>query len=179
MDLVKAVIDAVAGAGSWDESLMAFLKATSVSQWIANDRWVWPIAETLHFIGLTLLIGIIGPLDLRLIGFMKRVPITALKKLVPWAVAGFVTCLVTGITFFVATPEQYIYNESFWLKMLFLAIAGWNMLIFETTQRRRVMALDRAGDTPVSFKMIGATSLVSWVMVLYWGRMLPFLGSAF
>lgn len=179
MDLVKALVDAAFAAVTWDESLVAFLKATAFAKWVANDRWVWPIAETLHFMGLTLLIGIIGPLDFRLMGFMKQVPIAALKKLVPWGVAGFLTCLVTGAIFFTATPEQYIHNESFWLKLLFLVIAGVNMLVFETTQRARLRTIAPGADTPVGFKVIGATSLVSWLLVLYWGRMLPFLGSAF
>lgn len=179
MDLVKTVVDWILAMGTWDESLVSTVRASALSQWIANDKWVWPVAETLHFIGLTLLIGIIGPLDLRLIGFMKRVPITALKRMVPAAVAGFAMCLTTGIVFFVGTPDQYIRNESFWLKVLFLLVAGANMLAFEMTQRHRVAALDRGVDTPMTFKVIGATSLVSWLMVLYWGRMLPFLGGAF
>lgn len=179
MELLRGFLEAAFATVTWDESLVAFLKATALSKWVSNDRWVWPIAESLHFMGLTLLIGIVGPLDVRLMGFMKRVPITALKRLIPWAVAGFVTCLVTGLIFFTATPEQYIHNESWWLKVLFLLIAGLNMLLFETTQRARVRAMAPGADTPVAFKVIGATSLVSWFMVLYWGRMLPFLGSAF
>jgi hypothetical protein len=35
------------------------------------------------------------------------------------------------------------------------------------------------GNTPRAFKIIGTVSIVSWFMVLYWGRMLPFTGTAF
>lgn len=118
MEHVKVWLDAVLAAAAWDDSLMAFLKATALSQWVVNGQWVWPIAETLHFVGLALLIGVIAPLDARLIGFMPRVPIAALHRLVPWAVSGFVLCLATGVIFFVGTPEQYIPNESWWLKKI-------------------------------------------------------------
>lgn len=153
---------------SLDESLIVYLKGTALSKWVAHNGWVWPIAETWHFMGLTLLIGIIAPLDLRLMGLMKRVPIAALKTLVPWAVAGFVACLVTGAIFFTAEPEQYVRNESWWLKVLFLVIAGVNMLLFETTQRSRALAIEAGGNTPLAFKLIGGVSLLSWLMVLYW-----------
>jgi len=180
MEQLKAWLDAALAASAWDDSLMAFLKATALSQWVVNGQWVWPIAETLHFTGLALLIGVIAPLDARLMGFMPRVPIAALHRLVPWAVAGFVLCLATGVIFFVGTPEQYIPNESWWMKVLFLAIAGANMLAFETTQRARAEALAPGAATPPAFKVIGALSLVSWFMVLYWGRMLPFaVGASF
>jgi len=110
---------------------------------------------------------------------MRSVPIAALKALVPWAVAGFVINLLTGILFFVAAPDQYMHNLSWWFKVLFLAIAGVNMLLFETTQRSQIQAMQPGDDTPGALKAIGAVSLVSWLMVVYWGRMLPFLGNAF
>ena len=180
MEQLKAWLDVTLAASTWDESVIAALKATALSQWVVNGQWVWPIAETLHFIGLALLIGIIAPLDARLIGFMPRVPIAALHRLVPWAVAGFGLCLATGVIFFVGTPEQYIPNESWWMKVLFLAIAGVNMLAFEATQRGRAAALPPGVPTPPALKVIGSLSLVSWFMVLYWGRMLPFaVGASF
>ena len=179
MTLLEEFLVAVMAATSLDESLVLFLKATALSQWVVSTPWVWPLCETLHFIGLTLVVGIIGPLDIRLLGFMKNVPVAALKTLVPWAVAGFVINLVTGVIFLAATPEQYIRNLSWWFKVLFLMIAGVNVLLFETTQRSRMLAMGPGEDTPAAFKLIGGVSLVSWGMVLYWGRMLPFLGNAF
>ena len=176
----KAWLDAVLGSTTLDESLIVYLKGTALSQWVVGSQWVWPISETLHFIGLTLLIGIIAPLDVRLMGFMTRVPIAAFKSLVPWAVVGFVINLVTGVLFFVGTPEQYVGNESWWLKVLFLIIAGVNMLVFEVPQRSYAPAMGPNASTPAPFKVIGAVSLVSWLMVLYWGRMMPFaVGASF
>jgi hypothetical protein len=172
-------LDALLAATSVDESLAAYLRTTALSHWVVDTPWAWPICEMLHFMGLALLIGIIGPLDLRLMGFMKSVPISALKSLVPWAVAGFVINLVTGVMFLTATPEQYLRNLSWWFKVLFLVIAGVNVLLFETTQRSRMLAMGPGEDTPAAFKVIGGVSLASWFMVLYWGRMLPFLGDAF
>jgi hypothetical protein len=176
---LEEFLAAVLAATSLDESLILFLKATALSHWVVDTPWVWPICEMLHFMGLALLIGIIGPLDLRLLGFMKSVPISALKSLVPWAVAGFVINLVTGVMFLTATPEQYLRNLSWWFKVLFLVIAGVNVLLFETTQKSRMLAMGPGDDTPAVFKVIGGVSLASWLMVLYWGRMLPFLGNAF
>ena len=180
MTQLKDWMDAILAASSFDEWLVVYLKATWLSQWVVDSRWVWPISETLHFIGLALLIGIIAPLDVRLMGFMRNVPLAALRRLVPWAVAGFVINLLTGLLFFVGTPEQYIDNESWWLKVLFLVIAGVNMLLFETTQRTRALAMEAGAPAPAAFKVIGGVSLVSWLMVLYWGRMLPFaVGASF
>ena len=140
---------------------------------------MWPIGETIHFVGLALVIGIAGMFDLRLMGFMRRVSVSAVKDLMPWAIAGFVMNLLTGIMFFVGAPDQYVNNPAWWAKLFFIVLAGLNAMLFETTLGTRVLTLGPGEPTPVSFKMVGALSLLSWLGVLYWGRMLPFIGGAF
>ena len=157
----------------------AWLHATAPSQWVRYWPWTWPICETLHFIGLSLLVGIVGMLDLRLMGFLKQIPLPALKQMLPYGIAGFVINLITGGIFIVGAPEQYVTNLAFWMKMLFLVISGVNVLYFETTQGQTVLTIGPDEPMPTPFKIAGAVSLLSWFMVLYWGRMLPFLGNAF
>jgi hypothetical protein len=174
-DLLAALLDGT----SRDEALILYLQSSWVAQYVVGTRWAWPIAETLHFLGLALLFGTIGPLDFRLLGFMSHVPVSAFRALVPWAVAGFMINLVTGTVFLVTAPDQYMSNISWWLKALFLVIAGLNVLLFELTQRSKALEMKPGEDTPVVLKMIGGVSLVSWFMVLFFGRMLAFLGNAF
>ena len=69
--------------------VVAWLKGTTLSQAIVTHIWVWPLCESLHFIGLALVIGIVGFFDLRLMGFMKRVPVGAIRDLMPLAILGF------------------------------------------------------------------------------------------
>ena len=66
----------------------AWLRGTSLSEAIRVAPWLWPVCEILHFFGLSLLIGVAGFFDLRLLGFMKRVPMSAAWTLMPWAKAG-------------------------------------------------------------------------------------------
>jgi hypothetical protein len=159
--------------------VVVWLESTSLSRGIVNYRWIWPVCEILHFIGLTLVIGIAGFFDLRLMGFMKRVPVSAARDLMPFAIGGFVLNLATGTIFFIGTPHQYAGNIAFWAKVFFLLLAGLNAMFFETTVGTRTMNLGAGDDTPPSAKIVGAVSLVSWLGVLYWGRMLPYIGNAF
>jgi len=157
----------------------AWLRGTSVSEAIRVTTWLWPLCEILHFFGLSLLIGIAGFFDLRLLGFMKRVPISAAWMLMPWAKAGFALAALTGVTFFVGAPEQYINNPAFYIKVFFLLVANFNAVYFEVFYRRRVEARKLDADRSISVKVIAVVSIVSWLLVVYWGRMLPFIGNAF
>jgi hypothetical protein len=156
----------------------AWLRGTPISEAIRVAPWLWPLCEILHFFGLSLLVGIAGFFDLRLLGFMSRVPISAAWTLMPWAKAGFALSALTGVTFFIGAPDQYV-NPAFYGKVLFLIVANFNAVYFEAIYRRQVEAKELDAVGPRALKVIAVVSIVSWFFVIYWGRMLPFIGNAF
>jgi hypothetical protein len=159
------------------QALSAWVESTAVSRTLFDISWLWPLCESLHFIGLALLIGGAGLLDLRLLGLFRGVAIGDIKAFMPFAIAGFATNLVTGLLFVVMQPHLYLTGAIWWWKMGFVALAGLNAIVFETRFGRRALAMDPNEDTPVGFKVIGGLSLFSWFAVLYCGRMLPYLGT--
>ena len=161
------------------DAVVVWLKATALSQLMVESQWLWPIAEMLHFVGLALLVGAAGIFDLRLMGFLKSIPLAAAMQLRGWAAAGIAINVVTGVMFFVGAPDQYIDNPAWWAKVAFLVVAIANVLVFETRHGKRMLILTAEEHTPTSFKIAGAVSIASWAAVLYFGRMLPFLGDAF
>jgi hypothetical protein len=161
------------------ESLGMWLKATWLSSVVIGYPWVWPTCESLHFMGLAILVGTVAVLDLRMLGVGKGLAIPPIHGLIRWGIAGFIINLVTGILFFVGTPEQYIGNFAFYMKMIFIVLAGVNVAVFYLTIYERVERLEPDEDAPLSAKIIAATSLLLWTGVIFFGRMLPFLGQAF
>lgn len=141
---------------------------------LMRTKWGWPAAESIHFIGLSLLIGCIGLFDLRLLGVGKRIPVAALHKLIPWGLAGYGINIVSGLGFLMTEPDQYIYNPSFHFKLLFMGIAGVNALSFYLLLYRKVTSRDAPDDTPRLAKVIAATSLCMWIGVIVGGRLLTF-----
>ena len=161
--------------------LAAWIKHTGVGAPMTSTPWLWPLCETLHFIGLALLIGVAGLFDLRMLGFVRRVSLASVMDLRPWAALGLAINLVTGVMFFVGAPDQYVHNPAWWAKVAFILIAGLNILAFEISPRAKALVQDVGpGDnTPLRLKLAGGVSLFSWFAVLYFGRMLPFIGNAF
>ncbi|MGB7218205.1 MAG: DUF6644 family protein [Vicinamibacterales bacterium] len=142
--------------------------------------WIWPACEIAHFVGLALLLGCVGVYDLRLLGMAKGLEVGPLQRLLPWGVLGFVVNLVTGVMFFAGKPDQYIDNNPFWMKMLFIGLAGVNLAAFYATGASgTVHAIGTGEDAPRAAKIVAAVSLFLWLGVVYWGRMLPFLGNSF
>jgi hypothetical protein len=142
--------------------------------------WLSPLCEILHFIGLSLLIGAAGFLDLRLLGVIRGIPVIAALEFAPWAMAGFVTNAITGFLFIWIDPSLYLRSSTWWAKVLFIVIAVGNVAIFERSslgaRARRIAAGE---DTTTAMKIVAGTSLASWLLVMYFGRMLPYLGTAY
>jgi len=159
-----------------------FLQLRFVEELIGAYRWVWPLSEILHFIGLTLLVGIVTMFDLRLLGVAKQLPVAPLRRLLPWAVFGFVLCVVTGLLFVTGLwanvkthpVEALVVDHYLQLKLVFIFLAGLNLLAFyQSSMSRAVDALGPGDDAPPLAKFIAASSLFLWVGVIYWGRLIP------
>lgn len=150
-----------------------WLTTTSLASFM-HGQWEWPIAESLHFIGLSMLMGTVGLFDLRLIGLGKQIPLSALHRLIPWGIGGYILNVMTGICFLTAEPDQYMYNPSFQLKMLSMSIAGVNVLMFYTTMFRKVKTLGPGEHAPIPARIIGGVSLTCWLGVIMFGRLLTF-----
>lgn len=139
-----------------------------------QTAWGWPAVESVHFIGLTLLFGCIVVWDLRLLGMASRVPLSAFHRLVPFAVLGFAINVASGSMFLMAEANQYVYNRAFQFKLLFLALAGLNVLIFYVAMFRRLNVPGPEAALPRGVKISGALSLAFWTAVIICGRLITF-----
>ena len=145
---------------------------------MVNLKWGWPASETVHFIGLSLLFGVVLVVDLRMLGFIKGIPYSALHRMLPWGVLGFGVNVVTGILFFIgAPPDFYINNPVFIWKLALVLVAGANALYFTVVEQTWTL---EAGDTPpMAAKVAAASGILLWTGVIFCGQMLPFFGHSF
>ena len=151
--------------------------ARTVGTFVTDVPWIWPTCETLHFVGLCLLFGVALVVDLRMLGTFRSVSFAALHRLMPWGILGFGLNFITGMMFFVGDPGQYTQNIAFQWKLALILLAGINVLYF--TVFDEPWALKPGENAPLTAKFAAASAIVLVVGVMYFGRMLPFLGNAF
>jgi hypothetical protein len=171
-------IRAVQGKGApITETAQPSAFARTVGSFVTETPWMWPTCETLHFVGLSLLCGVVFLVDLRMLGVMKGVSFASLHRLLPWAALGFALNIGTGMLFFVGIPGQYIHNPSFYWKIGLAVLAGANAIYF--TLFDEPWSLGPGEDAPLTAKIAALSAMVLWIGVMYFGSMLPFLGNSF
>lgn len=136
-------------------------------------RWLFPFGESMHFIGICMLFGSLTVIDLRLMGFLRQMPVKAVLPLIPFALLGFAICAGTGWLFVTSNPGVYWSNWAFVAKMTIILLAGLNALVFTFWEHAKVAAIGANEDVPGAVRFFGGASLVMWTCVLLLGRWLP------
>jgi hypothetical protein len=137
---------------------------------VAN-KWWWATMMVLHFVGLSLIIGVVGAINLRILGFAKELPVGPLHRLLPLGMAGLGINVVTGMLAFIGMPAYYAADIAFWFKLAALMLLGLNAAVFYLTGIfHRVERLGPGDDAAISAKIVAASSLVLWFTVIISGR---------
>jgi hypothetical protein len=159
----------LASASAWPRA------AAAGAALVLDHPWVWPICEIFHFVGLCLLFGVVLLVNLQMLGVLTAVAFADVKQLLPWAVAGLGINIVTGMLFFLASPEQYTQNTAFAWKIGAILLGALTLLY--------ATMVDENGDrkpgahAAVVHKLMAAASIFLWVGVIFLGRFLPYIGS--
>jgi hypothetical protein len=145
---------------------------------VVNEKiWLFPAMEALHFIALWTLFGVMVVVNARMLGLLKAASFPAVHRLLPWAALALTTNIVTGMLFVLANPSMYLQSYPFGWKMGLLVVAGATLLY--QTAFEGAWHVGPGDDPPLRVKSVAAASLVLWLGVMYFGRMLPFLGDSF
>jgi len=160
----------------WFANLLQWLHDTQFSTTMRESIWAEPLVETIHVLTLTLFLGFAVLLDLRLLGVcLKRRRVSeVLGQLNPYLFVGFAIMIVSGLLLFSGDPPAFWGTFFFKIKMVFLILAGLNVLIFNATIGRKVAEWDLAAQTPRAAKVAAIISIALWVLIIAAGRAIAY-----
>lgn len=160
-------------------AILQWLETSALATRIRDSLYLFPFLESIHVIGLALVFGTIGVIDLRLLGAasterpFKRMASDILK----WTWGAFALTALTGSLMFITNAGVYYHNFYFRTKMALLVLAAVNMLSFELTLGRSAHRWDRATAAPPAGRAVAVFSLVIWISVIFAGRLIGFTTS--
>ena len=161
------------------QSITAFLETLQSLSWavfIHKKAWAFTTVQVVHFFTVSMVLGTIVIVDLRLLGFgaIKR-PFSELsRQLLPFTWIAFALTVMTGLLMFISQAAEYFVNPVFWIKMAVIVLAGINMMIFEFITVRDVQKWNLDPTPPPRARLAGGISIACWVLVLFFGRLIAF-----
>src|SRR3981081_3771740 len=140
---------------------MELLQASSLAVFINKTAWAFTTIELVHVFAISLVIGTIAIVDLRLLGLAStKRPFTELARgLLPWTWAAFVLAAIAGSLLFISQATEYFVNTTFWISMSIMVMGGVNLLLVELLQARGVQTGHLDPTPPLQARLAGGISL--------------------
>ena len=146
---------------------LEWLQNTSVAIFVAETLWAYPLLETLHTLGMALLLGTLGLINLRVLGYKRVLPLIATSDLLPIAWLGFTINAFSGLMLFTSDAVNFFMSNTFRVKITLIALAGINAALLS----RKVFASNAGEIVPSGgAKALAASSLAFWVVAVICGR---------
>ncbi len=142
---------------------------------ISRSPWLFPFFETVHVLALTLVVGSVAMMDLRLlgVGHRDRRVSELMGSMLPWTWSAFAVAATCGLLLFSSRAVTYYENIPFRIKMCCLGLAALNMLIFHAIIERDIATWDE-GTPPLGARVAGGLSLLLWITIVATGRWIGF-----
>ena len=163
------------------EPFFQSLYDSSIGVAIRENGLLFPWIESVHVLAITLVVGSIGVVDMRLLGIASRN--RAVSRLtgdvLPLTWTAFIVAAITGTLLFTSNAVKYSHNGYFQAKMALLVLAFLNMLVFHLVTSRGIERWDESPHVPAPVRLAGGVSLALWILIIVCGRWIGFTMSPF
>jgi hypothetical protein len=158
-------------------TICVWLEQTAVGSHVRESLWLFPVIETVHIFGIILLVGATSILDLRLMGVtFREEPVSKLaRRFLPWAWAGFLIQVVTGLLLFSSEATKMYGNLGFEIKMLLILVAGINAFVFHEIAYQSVGKWENDPVAPFGARAAGLISILLWFGIVAAGRWIAYV----
>jgi hypothetical protein len=155
-------------------AFLEWLQSTWVGVLVAESLWGYPLFETIHSIGMAMLIGSLGLINLRVLGVKADLPLLATRQLLPLAWFGFTLNAISGSLLFSSDAVYFFESYTFRIKMVVIVLGGLNAALLGRRIFRDAAAGSSAAPPTASTKWIAASSLVFWFSAVCAGRLIAY-----
>jgi hypothetical protein len=152
--------------------IFTWIDHSGLGEGIRGSSWMFAFIEVFHLLGLTVLLGSVIVVNVRMLGWgaMREPLADVAEDAWPWMIGSLLVMVISGGCLFTAEALKCYENPPFFIKMGLLCLA----LLFTFTIHRR-LTRSHEGSIPRAWRILGAcTSLVLWFGVGLAGRAIAF-----
>jgi hypothetical protein len=153
-------------------ALFSWIESTALSTWLreSTSMLAFPAVLAVHAIGMAFLVGACAAMNLRILGFAPRIPLSSTDALLPVIHSGFWLNTISGVLLLIAFPRRHLTNPVFYLKLALIAVALFDTWLI-LKQVIRKPSVDNS-PVPMRGKVLACASLVLWAGSVVSGRLL-------
>jgi len=142
---------------------LEWLQGTWFGVLVAESLWGYPIFETIHTIGMAMMIGSLGLINLRVLGYKPELRLLDTRQLLPLAWIGFTLNAISGTALFTSDAVYFWGKYTFRIKMILIILGGINAALLGGRVFR-----EPAAGTPASAPVLTGTKWIAFLSLVFW-----------
>jgi hypothetical protein len=153
-----------------------WLASTAPSVFIQeHNAWAIPAIQTVHIVGIALVMGSVLMIDLRILGlaWADHTLRQTTSRFGPWLTGSLWLLLATGLLMVVGEPVRELVSFSFWLKMALVALGAAVAVSFQRALRRQEQHWESKAAQP-SIKLLAILTFFIWIGIIFLGRLIAY-----
>jgi hypothetical protein len=156
--------------------LISYFENSALADNVRENDLLFPLIESVHVVAICLVVGSILAVDLRLLGLasINRSVSRVTAGILPLTWGAFVVAVGSGSLLFISNATKYLGNGFFIAKIVLIAAAGLNMVIFHVIGAKDLPRWENDTRLPFQARLAGGVSILLWVAVVACGRWIGF-----
>jgi hypothetical protein len=158
------------------QEFIAYFEDSGLADSIRENDTLFPLIESVHVIAISLVVGSIFVVDMRLLGLASvRRPVgRVIDGILPLTWSAFAVAVASGSLLFISNATKYLANGYFVAKLFLIVAAGLNMLVFHFVSAKDLPKWENEPAPPLSARLAGGLSILLWIAVVACGRWIGF-----
>lgn len=153
-----------------------WLESSILAIWIGESLWGYPIALTMHSIGMAVMVGIVLVIDLRVAGRFSSLSFVGLQRALKLAWCGFAINLISGFSLFSSQASYFATHTAFLIKIAAIFLAAINAYLLQKLLTDRAASWDQGIAVDQKAKRLAISSMLLWLVAIIAGRLIAYVG---
>jgi hypothetical protein len=153
---------------------LEWLQTSALGTMVAESLWGYPLLETLHTLGMAMLVGALGLINLRVLGYKIELPVLGTRELLPLAWLGFTINLISGLALFTSDAVYFWNSYTFRIKILLIVLGGVNAFVLGRAVFREAEARGGSFAASTGIGWVAGSSLGFWMGAIIAGRLIAY-----
>ena len=158
------------------QAFIAYFEDSGLADNIRENDLLFPLIESVHVLAISLVVGSIFVVDLRLLGLASiRRPVgRVIDGILPLTWSAFAVAVASGSLLFISNATKYLANGYFVAKLFLILAAGLNTVVFHFVSAKDLPKWENEPAPPLRARLAGGLSILLWVAVVACGRWIGF-----
>ena len=158
------------------EAFAQWLVSTPLSQGIARTLWLIPVLQSIHILGIAVVLSSVAMIELRIAGITRSQTMTqTAHRFLPWLWSGLLLLAATGMFLIIGEPKRSLPNPAFQLKMLMLGLAVLLALAFQASVLPNATLWTRNSNDRKLTSLLALFVFLLWCAIAVAGRWIAYI----